>query len=62
MCLEGVYMDAQHAIDRIKELEMEKRNLLTVIDSLREKRSEADSVILALRAQLRDESLTNRPA
>jgi hypothetical protein len=55
-------MDAQHAIDRIKELEMENRNLLTVIDSLREKRSKDDTIILALRAQLRDESLTNRPA
>jgi hypothetical protein len=62
MCLKGVFMDAQHAIDRIKELEMENRNLLTVIDSLREKRSKDDTIILALRAQLRDESLTNRPA
>ena len=55
-------MDAQYAIDRIKELEMEKRGLLTVINSLREKRREAESTVLLLKAQLRDESLIDRPA
>ena len=53
-------MDMQHAIDRIKVLETEKRDLLTVINSLKEKRSEAENTVHLLKAQLRAEHLIDR--